>query len=80
MQKKSHPLSLCDRYVLFNVQGGPYWEVPTGRRDGVISRASETNSIPPPFANFTTLQTLFANQGLDLKDLVLLSGEFNLKS
>ncbi|XP_065875674.1 peroxidase 3-like [Euphorbia lathyris] len=54
--------------------GGPFWKVPTGRRDGVISRASETTSIPPPFANFTTLQTLFANQGLDLKDLVLLSG------
>ncbi|XP_050204524.1 peroxidase 3-like [Mercurialis annua] len=54
--------------------GGPFWNVPTGRRDGVISRASETTAIPAPFANFTTLQTLFANQGLDLKDLVLLSG------
>jgi peroxidase len=28
--------------------------------------------------NFTTLQTLFANQGLDLKDLVLLSGTSHL--
>ncbi|WCJ37594.1 Peroxidase superfamily protein [Euphorbia peplus] len=54
--------------------GGPFWKVPTGRRDGVISRATETTSIPPPFANFTTLQTLFSNQGLDLNDLVLLSG------
>ncbi|CAN1232362.1 Peroxidase 39 [Linum perenne] len=55
--------------------GGPSWRVPTGRRDGVISRSSEArNNIPPPFANFTTLQTLFANQGLDVKDLVLLSG------
>ncbi|CAN1843741.1 Peroxidase 39 [Linum perenne] len=54
--------------------GGPSWRVPTGRRDGVISRSSEArNNIPPPFANFTTLQTLFANQGLDVKDLVLLS-------
>jgi len=32
------------------------------------------NNIPAPFDNITTLQTLFANQGLDLKDLVLLSG------
>ncbi|KAJ7981315.1 Peroxidase [Quillaja saponaria] len=56
--------------------GGPFWKVPTGRRDGVISRLAEANnSIPPPFGNFTTLQTLFANQGLDLKDLVLLSGK-----
>ncbi|XP_031131183.1 peroxidase 3-like [Ipomoea triloba] len=57
------------------VIGGPYWNVPTGRRDGRISNASEAlNNIPPPFSNFTVLQTLFANQGLDLKDLVLLSG------
>ncbi|KAJ7948175.1 Peroxidase [Quillaja saponaria] len=55
--------------------GGPFWRVPTGRRDGVISRLLEAqNNIPPPFGNFTTLQTLFANHGLDLKDLVLLSG------
>ncbi|CAI8592747.1 unnamed protein product [Vicia faba] len=57
------------------VTGGPYWKVPTGRRDGVISNLLESNqNIPAPFNNFTTLQTLFANQGLDLKDLVLLSG------
>ncbi|KAL5151913.1 Peroxidase 3 [Glycine soja] len=55
--------------------GGPYWKVPTGRRDGVISNLVEArNNIPAPFDNITTLQTLFANQGLDLKDLVLLSG------
>ncbi|KAB1226347.1 Peroxidase 3 [Morella rubra] len=55
--------------------GGPFWRVPTGRRDGTISRFSEAlANIPSPFSNFTTLQTLFANQGLDLKDLVLLSG------
>ncbi|OIW09236.1 hypothetical protein TanjilG_26449 [Lupinus angustifolius] len=55
--------------------GGPSWKVPTGRRDGVISNKTEaTNNIPAPSSNFTTLQTLFANQGLDLNDLVLLSG------
>ncbi|KAG6768648.1 hypothetical protein POTOM_027575 [Populus tomentosa] len=57
------------------VRGGPFWRVPTGRRDGTISRSSEAlNNIPPPTSNFTNLQRLFANQGLDLKDLVLLSG------
>ncbi|XP_010524488.1 PREDICTED: peroxidase 30 [Tarenaya hassleriana] len=55
--------------------GGPSWRVPTGRRDGRISNATEAlNNIPPPTSNFTTLQRLFGNQGLDLKDLVLLSG------
>ncbi|KDP25855.1 hypothetical protein JCGZ_22885 [Jatropha curcas] len=55
--------------------GGPSWSVPTGRRDGTISNVTEAqNDIPPPTSNFTNLQRLFANVGLDLKDLVLLSG------
>ncbi|KAJ6691036.1 PEROXIDASE [Salix koriyanagi] len=55
--------------------GGPSWKVPTGRRDGTISRTSEAmNNIPAPTSNFTTLRRLFSNQGLNLKDLVLLSG------
>jgi len=62
--------------LLFELQqGGPFWKVPTGRRDGTISRSSEaSNNIPPPTSNFTSLRRLFANQGLDLKDLVVLSG------
>ncbi|KAJ8568569.1 hypothetical protein K7X08_028102 [Anisodus acutangulus] len=57
------------------VTGGPYWNVPTGRRDGRISNASEAlANIPPPTSNFSSLQTSFASKGLDLKDLVLLSG------
>ncbi|XP_060213201.1 peroxidase 3-like [Lycium barbarum] len=57
------------------VTGGPFWNVPTGRRDGRISNASETLSdLPAPTSNFSTLQTDFARKGLDLKDLVLLSG------
>ncbi|KAJ8557229.1 hypothetical protein K7X08_002854 [Anisodus acutangulus] len=59
------------------VTGGPYWNVPTGRRDGKISNASEAlANIPPPTSNLSSLQTSFANKGLDLKDLVLLSGSF----
>ncbi|XP_027170394.1 peroxidase 3-like [Coffea eugenioides] len=57
------------------VTGGPYWRVPTGRRDGLISNASEAlANIPAPTSNFSSLQTNFSNKGLDLKDLVLLSG------
>ncbi|KAK0608146.1 hypothetical protein LWI29_026182 [Acer saccharum] len=51
------------------------WEVPTGRRDGRVSLASEINgNIPSPFSNFSTLLQLFINKGLDLTDLVSLSG------
>ncbi|XVF38617.1 hypothetical protein REPUB_Repub20aG0117800 [Reevesia pubescens] len=53
----------------------PLWEVPTGRRDGTISRSSEAlANIPSPFFNFTTLKQSFANKGLTVQDLVVLSG------
>ncbi|PKA46395.1 Peroxidase 3 [Apostasia shenzhenica] len=55
--------------------GGPYWNVPTGRRDGLISKATEAlNNIPSPTFNFSALQRSFASKGLDIHDLVLLSG------
>nr|ANO53932.1 peroxidase 1 [Daucus carota subsp. carota] len=55
--------------------GGPSWKVPTGRRDGLISNGTETlGPIPAPTSNLSTLQTDFSRQGLDLKDLVVLSG------
>uniref|UniRef100_A0A2N9EGS5 peroxidase n=1 Tax=Fagus sylvatica TaxID=28930 RepID=A0A2N9EGS5_FAGSY len=55
--------------------GGPFWRVPTGRRDGTISNSTEAlNNIPPTFGNLTTLQKQFSKRGLDLNDLVLLSG------
>ncbi|KAH7662193.1 Peroxidase protein [Dioscorea alata] len=57
------------------VIGGPFWNVPTGRRDGLISNATEArNNIPAPNFNFTTLKNSFASKGLDLTDLFLLSG------
>lgn len=57
------------------VIGGPFWNVPTGRRDGLISNTSEANTqIPAPTFNFSSLQTSFANKGLNVTDLVLLSG------
>ncbi|KAM6572695.1 hypothetical protein CsatA_016775 [Cannabis sativa] len=67
-------IALATRDAIVKI-GGPSWNVPTGRRDGRISNRTEANNmIPAPTANFTTLQTLFSNQGLDLQDLVLLSG------
>ncbi|KAL3749346.1 hypothetical protein ACJRO7_010454 [Eucalyptus globulus] len=51
------------------------WEVLTGRRDGRISRKSEVlSNIPNPFSNFASLKQSFANKGLNLHDLVVLSG------
>ncbi|XP_031501807.1 peroxidase 3-like [Nymphaea colorata] len=55
--------------------GGPYWKVPTGRRDGTVSLASAAlANVPAPTLNFTSLKAKFANKSLDVKDLVVLSG------
>ncbi|XP_031131504.1 peroxidase 2 [Ipomoea triloba] len=54
---------------------GPYWAVPLGRRDGVVSLSSEAlNSLPAPFANISDLKSTFGALGLSVKDLAVLSG------
>ncbi|KAI4992191.1 hypothetical protein ZWY2020_046683 [Hordeum vulgare] len=56
--------------------GRDLWDVQLGRRDGVVSSASEVLSdIPSPSDNFTVLEAKFASKGLDVKDLVILSGQ-----
>ncbi|KAJ6797556.1 peroxidase 3-like [Iris pallida] len=57
------------------VTGGPFWYVPTGRRDGLLSRSSEAlANIPFPTFNFSALTKAFASKGLNVTDLILLSG------
>jgi len=61
------------------LQGGPFWNVPTGRRDGLISRAADPlTSLPAPFDNLTVQLDLFGKVGLDANDLVVLSGMSNV--
>ncbi|XP_047328829.1 peroxidase 27-like [Impatiens glandulifera] len=53
----------------------PMWEVLTGRRDGKVSIQAEVlPNLPGPFDNFTTLMQHFTSKGLNLHDLVVLSG------
>jgi peroxidase len=55
--------------------GGPGWEVPLGRRDSLTASLSGSNNlIPAPNDSLTTIIGKFANQGLDVVDLVALSG------
>ncbi|KAI4303214.1 hypothetical protein MLD38_038871 [Melastoma candidum] len=59
--------------------GIPMWEVRLGRRDGRVSLASEAlDNLPSPFSDFATLQQSFAANGLDIPDLVALSGAHTL--
>ncbi|KAI3469458.1 hypothetical protein Pfo_026121 [Paulownia fortunei] len=51
------------------------WDVLTGRKDCRVSLLSDvTGNLPSPFSDFPTLQNLFSNKGLDINDLVALSG------
>ncbi|KAK9724191.1 hypothetical protein RND81_05G054500 [Saponaria officinalis] len=54
--------------------GGLYWDVPAGRRDGRISRASETVVIPSPSFSLDQITQSFAEKGLTQHDMVTLLG------
>ncbi|XP_076894942.1 peroxidase 27-like [Bidens hawaiensis] len=66
-------LALVARDAIYQIKG-PYWHVPLGRRDGRVSIASESLTLPSPFANIAQLKAQFASKGLSVKDLVVLSG------
>ncbi|KAH0691648.1 hypothetical protein KY289_019006 [Solanum tuberosum] len=56
------------------ITGGFGYEVPAGRRDGRISLASETRSLPSPILNVDQLTQNFKNMGLTQEEMVTLSG------
>ena len=66
-------INIMELYMQFQ---RPMWQVLTGRKDGRVSLASDIpGNLPPPTADFTSLQQLFASKGLDVMDLVALSGK-----
>ncbi|XP_031498429.1 peroxidase 5-like [Nymphaea colorata] len=55
--------------------GGFSYLVPAGRRDGIVSNASEVSeNLPKGSFNVDQLQANFARKGLSLEDMVTLSG------
>ncbi|XP_057952708.1 peroxidase 49 [Malania oleifera] len=59
--------------------GGPSWEVPLGRRDSkTASLSGSNNNIPAPNNTFPTILTKFKRQGLNVIDLVALSGSHTI--
>ncbi|RRT72682.1 hypothetical protein B296_00000618 [Ensete ventricosum] len=53
---------------------GPYYDVPTGRRDGRVSNVSDASHMPDIRESVAVLRAKFAKKGLSEKDMVLLSG------
>ncbi|KAJ6736786.1 PEROXIDASE [Salix viminalis] len=69
-------LSARDSTVL---TGGPSWEVPLGRRDSRgASLSGSNNNIPAPNNTFQTILTKFKLKGLNVVDLVALSGSHTI--
>ncbi|KAK4254284.1 hypothetical protein QN277_009687 [Acacia crassicarpa] len=64
-------LAARDSVVL---SGGVKWEVPTGRRDGRVSKASDVNNMPARSDSVDLLKKKFADKGLNTQDLVTLVG------
>ncbi|KAL3845268.1 hypothetical protein ACJIZ3_002671 [Penstemon smallii] len=65
-------LTARDSIVL---SGGPHWEVPLGRKDSRTASLSKSNSdIPAPNSTIQTIINQFIRQGLDIEDVVALSG------
>ncbi|XP_027369041.1 peroxidase 4-like [Abrus precatorius] len=59
------------------ILGGPklWYQVLLGRRDArTASKAAANSNLPPPFFSFSQLVSNFKSHGLDVKDLVALSG------
>ncbi|CAA7391566.1 unnamed protein product [Spirodela intermedia] len=81
LEKKCKGVVSCADIIAFaardsvELSGGFAYEVPSGRRDGRISRSSETfGNLAPPTFNLSQLTQNFASKGLNLDDLVTLSG------
>ncbi|KAJ4825067.1 hypothetical protein Tsubulata_040307, partial [Turnera subulata] len=56
------------------VTGGLTWPVPTGRRDGTVSLASDTANLPAFTDSVDVQKQKFSSLGLNTQDLVALSG------
>ncbi|KAL0418842.1 UNVERIFIED_CONTAM: Peroxidase 72 [Sesamum radiatum] len=75
-KQKFVALAARDSIVL---AGGPSWEVPLGRRDTrSASLGCSNNNIPAPNNTFHTILNKFELQGLDIIDLVALSGSHTI--
>ncbi|KAI4296342.1 hypothetical protein L6164_036308 [Bauhinia variegata] len=67
-------LAARDSVVL---SGGVSWNVPTGRKDGLVSKASEAANLPSPFDSVDVQKQKFNDKGLSVQDLVTCWGTYH---
>ncbi|XP_034674246.1 peroxidase 43-like [Vitis riparia] len=65
-------VALAARDAVF-LRNGPFYQVPTGRRDGRVSDISHAANIPEAGDSIQLLKSKFRQKGLSDRDLVLLS-------
>ncbi|KAK4489694.1 hypothetical protein RD792_000328 [Penstemon davidsonii] len=64
-----------------SLAGGPSWNVLLGRRDSTTANQAGANaSIPSPFESLNNITAKFSAVGLNITDLVALSGTIIFKS
>ncbi|KAL2537395.1 Peroxidase 10 [Forsythia ovata] len=57
------------------MSGGSNWPIPLGRRDGITASEKAANEqLPSPFEPLQNITAKFVANGLDVKDMVVLSG------
>ncbi|XP_076929047.1 peroxidase 10-like [Bidens hawaiensis] len=66
-------LTLAVREAVF-LTGGRYWSVALGRRDGLAANTE----IPSPFESLDNIIAKFTSKGLNIKDVVALSGAYTI--
>ncbi|CAI9303300.1 unnamed protein product [Lactuca saligna] len=60
--------------------GGLWWEVRTGRRDGLVSRECDATNLPGRKDSIEVQIKKFAEKGLNIQDLVTLTGKLSTKN
>lgn len=57
--------------------GGPTWRVLLGRRDGLVANQTAANAsvLPSPFDSLDAINAKFVAVGLNVTDVVALSGK-----
>ncbi|CAD5321053.1 unnamed protein product [Arabidopsis thaliana] len=53
-----------------DLSDGPSWRVPTGRKDGRLSLATEASNLPSPLDSVAVQKQKFQDKGLDTHDLL----------